>query len=106
MKLSLFLLQTESTSSPFGGMEQFLFIGGIIAIFYFFMIRPQQKRAKDERKFREALSKGDKVVTIGGIYGNIESIDENTVLVKVDNNTKLRFEKAALKPVSEDNKTK
>ncbi len=105
MQLPLFLLQ-DSGATGLGGMQQFLFIGGIIAIFYFFMIRPQQKKSKNERKFREALSKGDKVVTIGGIYGNIESIDENSVLVKVDSNTKLRFEKAALKPIPEDNKGK
>ncbi|MEZ4774068.1 MAG: preprotein translocase subunit YajC [Bacteroidia bacterium] len=97
----MILLQTTETgaSGGLGGMEQFLFFGGIIAIFYFFMIRPQQKRAKEERQFRENLNKGDKVVTIGGIYGQIESIDEKSVLVKVDTNVKLRFEKAALKPV-------
>lgn len=97
----LILLQAE-TASPggLGGMEQFLFFGGIIAIFYFFMIRPQQKKAKEERKFRESLSKGDKVVTIGGIHGQVESLDETSALVKVDSNTKLRFDKTALRPAA------
>ncbi|MEZ4829587.1 MAG: preprotein translocase subunit YajC [Bacteroidia bacterium] len=98
----LILLQTDATtttgSGGLGGMEQFLFFGGIIAIFYFFMIRPQQKKAKEERVFREGLSKGDKVITIGGIYGQVESIDEKSALVKVDSNVKLRFDKTALRP--------
>ncbi|MEL6673168.1 MAG: preprotein translocase subunit YajC [Bacteroidota bacterium] len=78
-----------------------LFFAGIIAIFYFFMIRPQQKRSKEEKQFREGLEKGDKVVTIGGIYGEVEKIDEKSVLVRVDNNTKLRFDKTALRAAPE-----
>ena len=87
-------------------MANFIFIGGIIAIFYFFMIRPQTKKAKEEKKFREGLNKGDKVMTIGGMYGHIESLDDNTALVKVDTNTKIRFDKSALKPLPEPAKAK
>lgn len=89
-------LQEASQPGGFGG-GQFIFFAGLIAVFYFFMIRPQQKRAKEERTFREALGKGDKVVTIGGIHGQIESLDEGSVLLRVDNNTKLRVDKSALK---------
>ena len=99
--LTIFLLDGAAGSQPAPGLgyEQFIFFGGIIAIFYFFMIRPQQKRAKEERLFREGLSKGDKVMTIGGIHGIIESLDEKTAMVKVDSNTKLKFDKTALRAV-------
>lgn len=94
--LTIFLLDSAAgESTPFG--FNFIFLGGIIAIFYFFMIRPQQKRTKEEKAFREGLGKGDKVMTIGGIYGQIESLDENSALVRVDSNTKLRFDKTALR---------
>ncbi len=93
------LLLQEGAAQTGAGWTQFVFFGGIVAIFYFFMIRPQQKRAKEEKKFRESLDKGDKVLTIGGIYGTIESIEDNTVLVRVDQNTKLRLDKTALRAV-------
>lgn len=68
----------------------------IIVVFYFFMIRPQMKRQKDLKKFRESLAKGDKVVTTGGIYGKVVEIKENYVLLQVDDNVKLRVDKAAV----------
>lgn len=80
---------------------QFIFFIGILAVFYFFMIRPQQKRAKEEKKFREGLEKGDKVMSIGGIHGTVESIDETTVLLRVDQNTKLRMDKSSLRAIPE-----
>lgn len=91
------LLDSAAESGANAGIMQFVFFAGIIGIFYFFMIRPQQKRAKEEKKFREGLDKGDKVVTIGGIYGTIVSIEESSALVQVDQSTKLRFDKTALK---------
>ncbi|MEO1449771.1 MAG: preprotein translocase subunit YajC [Bacteroidota bacterium] len=94
------LLQEAAAPGGFGG-GQFIFFAGLIAVFYFFMIRPQQKRAKEERQFREGISKGDKVVTIGGIHGQVESIDDASVLVRVDNNTKLRIDKTALRAAPE-----
>jgi preprotein translocase subunit YajC len=68
----------------------------IIVIFYFFMIRPQVKRQKELRTFRESLSKGDKVVTTGGIYGKIVEIKENAVIMEVDSNVTLKVDKAAI----------
>lgn len=73
-----------------------IMMGLLMIVFYFFMIRPQQKKAKDARKFREALQKGSKVVTIGGMHGKVLEIDEKTVLLEVDSNVKLRFEKSAI----------
>ena len=68
----------------------------IIVVFYFFMIRPQMKRQKELTTFRNSLEKGDKVVTTGGIYGKILEIKDNTVLLQVDDNVKIRVDKAAI----------
>lgn len=76
-----------------------IFWVGIIAVFYFFMIRPQQKKAKEAKKFRESLEKGKKVVTIGGIHGKVLDIQETTVLIDAGG-AKLRVEKAAISPDS------
>ena len=68
----------------------------IIVVFYFFMIRPQMKKQKEVSAFRNSLAKGDKVVTTGGIYGKIIEMKETTVLLQVDDNVKLRVDKAAI----------
>ena len=99
MQNLFFLLQ--DSAAPGGGGFQFIFLAGIIAVFYFFMIRPQQQRAKKEKQFRESLEKGDKILIFGGIHGQIESIDGTSVLVRVDNNTKLRVEKSAIQAIPE-----
>jgi preprotein translocase subunit YajC len=63
---------------------------------WFFMIRPQRKQEKELKTFRDSLKKGDKVVTIGGIYGTVCEIKEGSVLIEVDNNVKIRVSKQAL----------
>ncbi len=68
-------------------------MGLIFVVMYFFMIRPQQKKQKELVKFRSSLAKGDKVITMGGIYGVIVEVKEQYVLVEVDNNVKLRVDK-------------
>ncbi|MBW8331867.1 MAG: preprotein translocase subunit YajC [Prolixibacteraceae bacterium] len=68
----------------------------IIVVFYFFMIRPQMKKQKEVAAFRNSLAKGDKVVTTGGIYGKIIEMKDTTVLLQVDDNVKLRVDKAAI----------
>lgn len=68
----------------------------IIVIFYFFMIRPQVKRQKELRAFRESLTKGDKVVTTGGIYGKIVEVKDNFVMMQVDNDVTIKVDKAAV----------
>lgn len=68
----------------------------IFAVMYFFMIRPQQKQQKELRNFREGLKKGDKIVTIGGIYGTVVEVDDKTVVIKVDGDVKLRMAKEAI----------
>ena len=73
----------------------------MIFVFYFFMIRPQTKKQKELKKFRERLKPGDKIVTIGGIHGKILEIAESTVLIQSDG-SKLRIEKSAIAQSSED----
>lgn len=77
-------------------MSFWIMMGLLMVVFYFFMIRPQQKKAKDAKKFRESLQKGAKVVTIGGLHGKVAEVNESTVLLEVDGNVKLRFEKSAI----------
>ena len=79
-----------------GGMMQLVFLVAIIGVFYFFMIRPQMKKQKLERNFRNTIQKGDKVVTIGGIHGRIVEINERTFMLEIDSNVKVRLEKSAV----------
>jgi preprotein translocase subunit YajC len=68
----------------------------IIGIFYFLILRPQQKRQKDRQKLLEALKKGDKVVTAGGLHGTIAGMDEKTVLLQVADNVKMKYDRSAI----------
>ena len=79
-----------------GGFSNIIFIGAIIIVFYFFMVRPQQKKIRDQKKFRESLTKGTDVVTIGGLHGRIVSVEDTTVVLEVDRGTRLTFEKSAI----------
>ena len=83
----------QSKSSPYSSI---IFLVLIIGVFYFFMIRPQSKRAKEERKFREGLQKGDRIVTTGGIHGKIIEVQETTVIIEVLDQTRLKVEKSSL----------
>ena len=65
----------------------------IIVVFYFFMIRPQMKRQKEIRKFRESLAKGDKVVTTGGIYGKIVEVKETTIILEIAKDVNITVDK-------------
>jgi preprotein translocase subunit YajC len=79
-----------------GGFASLIPMILIIGIFYFFMIRPQMKKAKEAKKFRESLSKGDKIVTIGGIHGKITDVAETTFIIETEGGAKLRIEKSAV----------
>ena len=76
-----------------------IMFGAIFLIFYFMIIRPQQKRAKEREKLLANIQKGDKVVTNGGLHGVIAGIDEKTVLLQVGDNVKLKFERSAITSV-------
>jgi preprotein translocase subunit YajC len=88
-----------ASGGPLGSLGAFLPLIAIFAIFYFLIIRPQSKKQKETQKMLSALKKGDKIVTIGGIHGVIQSIRENTVIVRVDENTKLEFSRSAVSNV-------
>lgn len=75
---------------------QFLPMLLIIVVFYFFMIRPQMKKAKDHKKYVEELKKGDKVITSSGIHGKIVDFNDTTFLIEVESGTKIRFEKSSV----------
>lgn len=79
-----------------GGMMQMIFLVGMIAVFYFFMIRPQRKKQKDAKIFREALKKGDNVITIGGIIGKVSSFEEEYVYIEIDRGIKAKFSRSAI----------
>jgi preprotein translocase subunit YajC len=86
------LLQAQS-----GGMTmQLLFMGAIIAVFYFFMIRPQQKKAKDQKKFVDEIKRGDYVVTIGGMHGRIADIEDDTFVIEVERGGRIKFSKSSI----------
>ena len=77
---------------------QAIMIVALIAIFYFMMIRPQQKKQKEIRKFREGLKKGDNVITEGGIYGKIVEVRDDSFLIQVDSNVKIRVSRESVYP--------
>ncbi|MCJ8166846.1 preprotein translocase subunit YajC [Pontibacter sp. E15-1] len=79
-----------------GMLPQLLMFGAIILVFYFFMIRPQQKKVRDQKKFREELTKGMTVVTIGGMHGKITAIDDDTITLEVDKGVRLTFDKSSV----------
>jgi preprotein translocase subunit YajC len=72
----------------------------IFVVFYFFIIRPQKKKEDQRRAMINAVKKGDKIVTIGGVHGTVTQVDETSVLAQVDTNTKLRIDKNAIASVS------
>jgi preprotein translocase subunit YajC len=80
-----------------GGIMSFLPLIAIVVVFYFFMIRPQMKKAKDQKKYIEGLKKGDKILTIGGIYGKIVEVKEDaTLIMEVEDGTKMKISKNAV----------
>ncbi|MGG4491726.1 preprotein translocase subunit YajC [Metabacillus idriensis] len=85
-------------------MELLTTVGPLIlmfAIFYFLLIRPQQKQQKKVREMQDSLSKGDKIVTIGGMHGIVDSIDEEKVIVKAGDGSRLTFDRRAVRDVVE-----
>jgi preprotein translocase subunit YajC len=98
MTISYILLQNAAPTGEgaMGGLGTFLPLLLIIVVFYFFMIRPQMKKQKDLKHYRDALQKGDKVITTGGIYGKITGISENTVEVEIANGITIKVDKYAI----------
>lgn len=89
------MILLQSQPNP---MSSIFMIVALIVIFYFFMIRPQQKRQKEIRKFRENLAAGSKIVTAGGIHGTIKDVKENYFIVEVADGVRLRIDKGSVYP--------
>ncbi len=83
----------DGKSNPFMSMLPLILI---IVVFYFFMIRPQMKKNKDQKKFREALKKGDKVITIGGVHGKIIEVNDTTFIIETEGQGRLKIERSAV----------
>lgn len=106
MGQSLFNLPLFQAAAPAAGpdgggqlMMTVVTFGLVFLIFYFLILRPQNKRQKEQTRMQESLSKGDRVVTIGGIRGSIAAVKEDTVVLKVDDNTKMEFNRSAVSSV-------
>ena len=99
MFLPLLQMQGAGGSQTLMSVVPFILI---IAIFYFFIIRPQNKKQKETQKMIDALKKGDKVVTIGGIHGVVTSTKEKTVILKVDDNVKIEVNRSAVAGVEKE----
>ena len=100
---SFFMSLLLAGPAPEGGEQNpimaFLPIVLIIGIFYFLILRPQNKKQKETQRMIQALKKGDRVVTIGGIHGVIQTVKENSLILKVDENVKLEFTRSAISSV-------
>jgi len=96
--LEYLIAMAPPTDGGGGGslISTFIMFGAIFLIFYFMIIRPQQKRAKEREKMLSNVQKGDKVVTSGGLHGVVAGIDEKTILLQVSENVKMKFERSAI----------
>ena len=94
----LFLMTPQSgSSSGVGNYSTIIFMAAVFGVMYFFMIRPQAKKAKDQKNFLENLQKGDKIVTVSGMHGRIRNINnDGTLEVEIDSNTKIVMERAGI----------
>ena len=90
------LLQASAPAAQGSGLSMWIMLALIFVVMWFFMIRPQRKQQKELQNFRDSLAKGDKVVTIGGIYGTVVEVKDESVLMEIDNGVKIRVSKQAL----------
>ena len=90
--MNLFILLSQG-ENPFNQLVFFVLVFGV---FWFFMIRPQVKKQKQERKFREEIKKGDKIITSGGLHGKVVEVSEKTVKIDVGSSIILKFDKSGI----------
>jgi preprotein translocase subunit YajC len=91
--------QTADGAAQQSPWTSFIFLGGFILIFYFMLIRPQSKRAKEHKALIEAIGKGDEVITAGGILGKVTKVDEQYVAIVVADNVELKMQKSSVSAV-------
>lgn len=99
---SILLQDAAAAGSDMGGIANIVMIVAMIAIFYFFMIRPQSKKQKAIRNFRESLTVGDKVITAGGIHGKIKDIKEDGYILEIAENVRIKIDKGSIYPNAEE----
>lgn len=93
----IIMMAPQPGQNPTGQLlSTLIMFAAILGIFYFMIIRPQQKRAKELQNMLESVQKGDKVILSSGIHGKIASVDEKTFLVEIDNNVKIKVEKSSV----------
>lgn len=93
----LYLIAQQQPGGGFGQMmPTLLMFAAVILVMYFLLIRPQQKRQKEHQKMIESIKRGDKVITSAGIHGTVTDVDDKTFEIQIADNTKVRFEKAAI----------
>lgn len=104
MNLLSILLQAAGAeqANPMGGYSGIIMMVLLVVVFYFFLIRPQNKRRKEIEKQRQAMKVGDRVVTSGGIYGKVKELSDNTVLLEVAENVRIKVDKNSVFPSAED----
>ena len=102
MDLLLAMAPPDGQGGGGGMISTLIMFGAIFAIFYFMIIRPQQKRAKEREKLLSAVQKGDKVILSSGLYGTVAGLEEKTVLLDVGNNVKMKFDRSAIASVVKD----
>ncbi len=95
-----YFLMGSPNGDPNSGIINLVFLGGIFLVFYFFIIRPQSQRQKEIQRKVSEMKKGDKVVTSSGIIGILNTIEDDSVLVEVGSNVKIRFLKTAISDVN------
>lgn len=98
----VFLMQPQQGDSGSGITSTLVMFALIFLIFYFMIIRPQQKRQKERQKMLDAVKKGDKIITGGGVHGTIVGIEEKTVLVQIADNVKVKVERSSITAVTRE----
>ena len=102
MKLLSILLQAAPAQGNPSSMPTVLLLVAFVAIFYFFLIRPQQKKQKEIKKMREAMKTGDKVITSGGIYGKIKEVSDTAFIIEIADNVRIKVDKASVFATADD----
>ncbi|UPT67402.1 MAG: preprotein translocase subunit YajC [Sphingobacteriales bacterium JAD_PAG50586_3] len=96
--LSIFLMAQQADGQGGNPMSFVLMIVMMVGVFYFFMIRPQTKKAKEAKTFREGVKKGDKIITIGGVHGKIVEVNDVTAIIETEGGGKLKIDVTAISP--------
>lgn len=92
------ILLQASPASTGNGFSTIIMIILMFVVFYFFMIRPQMKKQKEMKKFRDSISNGDKVITAGGIYGKVKEVKDTTILLEIADNVRITIDKGSVFP--------